>query len=70
MYRGVCSFKLTKHLLGVELSFAPMYPKIPVRRICEKKLTILINSKYIIIILYTHKIQNICTNHSEEENPP
>ena len=41
MYRGVCSFKLTKHLLGVELSFAPMYPKIPVRRICEKKLTIL-----------------------------
>ena len=37
MYRGVSSFKLTKHLLGVESSLAPMYSKIPVRRICDKK---------------------------------
>ena len=45
-HRGVCSFKLTKHLLGVESSFAPTYPKIPVRRTCKRKdknLTILIN---------------------------
>ena len=36
MYRGVSSFKLTKHLLGVESSLASMYSKIPVRRICDK----------------------------------
>ena len=67
MYRGVSSFKLTKHLLGVESSLAPMYSKIPVRRICDKKeKNFNYANKFNTFYIHT-KIRNMCTNHSEKE---